>query len=499
MRNRTLIFFKITMKKKYTPFPYLRLMLGVIAVLLFIQCSKTENLQNEATIKIDNTYNSFDSILTTAPNGWKMLVYPDIQKNKSNKGGFAFFMKFAKNGQVVTMLSDFNNEMGTVSKESKYALKFTSLTTLSFATYNYINFIADPNSALNGGQEIGASNRVDIEYSYLNKSTNNDTLFLKGNLQNCRAMLIRAKPEEEKYFFTDHQYSDLKSRFAAAIRGKVGLHVKKGNDLSVMTLAMEQRQITFAKDISEDSVYIHRSGIAYNGVNSMLLDIPYSYNGLTVKELILENGQVKAKDIAGNNVEIVEQEFPVISAFKMMRTGAYSAIVVPYDNTFYISGFVSDRLEWPNNSATNTFLSSTLSSSFGVLFGVILSQFRFYDISMQFKSAQQRFILNFNMGIYDGTRPDAPDPSSSADDSFYGKYSLPYQYRYTYTQDDVFNLYYEGPQFVFASQLPELKNSFRDATRLAQPSLKYTKSPTELLIAFYDKQTNKILFEGRPY
>jgi|GEM_PF-1269616 len=488
------------MRKTRKQAHYLQICLAIIAILIFTQCKKTEeSLINESSIKIDNSYKTFDSLLTNAPHGWKMLVYPDIKKYKSNKGGFAFFMKFENNGQVVKMLSDFNKDMGSVVKESKYSLKFTSLTSLSFSTYNYINYIADPNTMQNGGEQLGWGNRVDIEYSYLSKSANSDTLYLKGNLQNSRAVLIKATSAEEKYLYTEHQYTDLKDRFAAATRGKVGLHVKHGNDLSVMTLALGQRQITFAKDISADSVYIHRTGIAYNGIHSMLLDVPYSYNGLTVKELILENGSLKAKDISGKDVEIVEMEFPVIPAFKMMRTGAYSSIKVPFDNTLYISGFVSDTREWPNISETNDFLTKVYASDINIIFAVFLNVIRFYEFDMQFKSAQKRFVLNINTGIHDSERAGVPPASAALDDSYYNKFSFPYQYRYTYNQNDVFTAYYEGPQFVYAAQFPTLKNAFKSSLAEGDCSLKYTKSQTELLIAFYNKKTGKVIFEGRPY
>ncbi|MCT1523906.1 DUF4302 domain-containing protein [Sphingobacterium hotanense] len=485
------------MKKKSIFTRYIFALLS--AALLTWGCEKESTLRNYATEKIDANFTNYDSLLTTSPNGWKFLAYPNIKDYPSNKGGFSFFMKFNEKDQRVTMVSDFNSEMGTKISESKYSIKFTSLSTLSFATYSYIHFLADPNTMMNGGEKIGWGHRLDFEYSILKSSPNQDTIYLKGNLQKTDAIMVRATADESKAFMTDFKYEDTKARFAQAIAGKVGLHVKTGNNLNVMTLSLEQRQVVFAKDISADSVFIHRTGIAYNGVNSIRLNQPFESDGIKVTELILNNGKLEAKDIQGKKVEVIEQEFPSIAAFKMFRTGAYTTIRIPYDNTRWITGYQSETLDWPHRREVQLFLGNTAGADLGISLGVITASVRFYDVTVQFKPAQKRFLLNVNFGFYDPDRPNAPGAGKSTPDEFYNKFTFPYQYRYTYDEDEVFTMYYEGPQFVYAAQFPNLKNAFKESLIDGRYSLKYTKTSKQLLIAFYDKRTDKVLFEGIPY
>ncbi|MGM1430454.1 DUF4302 domain-containing protein [Sphingobacterium lactis] len=471
------------------------------AALLFLgSCEKESgDLRNYATEKIDANFQKYDSLLTSSKAGWKFLAYPNIAEFPSNKGGFSFMMKFAEKDQRVTMVSDFDSEMGGKVSESKYTIKFTSLSTLSFSTYSYIHHIADPNSMVNGGEKLGWGNRLDFEYSILKTSANQDTIYLKGNLQATDAIMIRASEQESNALLNQFQYENIKAKFAKAVDGKVGLHVKTGNNLSVMTLSLDQRQIVFAKDISADSVYIHRTGIAYNGTNSILLNKPFNSDGIMVSEIFLENGKLVAKDTKGTIVPVEEREFPVIPAFKMYRTGAYSTIRIPYDNTRWITGYKAETLDWPHRTQVQYFLGETAGADLGIILGVISGQIRFYDVTVQFKAAQRRFLLNINFGFYDPDRPNAPGAGYSTSDDFYDRFTFPYQYRYTYNQDEVFTMYYEGPQFVYAAQLPNLKNAFKNSLIDGQYSLKYTKTNKELLIAFYDKRTGNVLFEGQPY
>jgi hypothetical protein len=397
------------------------------------------------------------------------------------------------------MLADFNEKMRTTVSESQYSIKFTSLTTLSFATYTYIHQLADPDISVNGGQDFGWGNRMDTEYSFLGKSADSDTLYLRGNLQNCSAFLIRATPEENEYFFEQKKYGDVIQSFADATLGKLGLHLDVGGDLTVVNLSLQQRQMVFAKEITPDSIFIHRSGITYDKKNSLRLGNPLVMDGKVIDQLILQDGKIMMGTVSNQQVPIIEKEYPDISAFKMFNAGAYSAIYVPFDNTNYIDGYVYEGLNWPNRGATQLFLLGTVSSDINIFFAILLGQLRFYDTTVEFKAAQRRFMFKLNMGLYDGTRPNAPGAGKTTSDEFYDRQPFPYQFRYVANANEQLTTYYEGPQFVNASQFPQLKNIFRDAIMDGTYTLKYTKSPTELLIAFYNTENNTVLFEGRPF
>src|SRR5690606_36719370 len=157
-------------------------------------------------------------------------------------------------------------------------------------------------------------------------------------------IMVRATAASSKAFITHFNYEDKKARYAQAIAGKVGLHVKTVNNLNVMTLSLEQRQVVFAKDSSPDALFIHRTGNAYTSVNSLRLNQPFESDGIKVNELILNNGKLEAKDSQGKKVEVIVQEFPSIAAFKMFRTVAYTTIRIPYDNTRWITGYQAESL-----------------------------------------------------------------------------------------------------------------------------------------------------------
>lgn len=469
-----------------------------LAIISLLGCKKDKTFDNVASEKIDANFTNIDSLLTSSANGWKLLVFPNLEKDVGNQGGFSFFVNFSLEDHRVDMLGDFNEKFRQNVQSSNYSLKFTSRTTLSFSTYNYLHELADPDVVISNGKQPGWGQRVDIEYSVLKTSPTQDTIYLMGNLQQTSALLIRASAAEKAYFRDEKKYDETIDKFADATRGKVGMHLNLGNELAVLALSLANKQLTISKEITEDSIFVHRTGITYSGPNEMLLDKPYSFNGINIVRLNVENGKLQAFDSTNKQVEITVRDYPVISATKMFNTGAYSTITVPIGGGI---PWAYDPLSgWPHQKETSEFLKDTrLSEVFISLEALTGIGARYNDFQISFKAKQKRLLVTLAIDIFDEDRPGAPKPATNSTPlEYYNRAIFPYQFRYTINTNEVFSINYEGPQYIYASQLPGFKDPFKNALENGEYSLKYTKTATELLVAFYNKRDGEILFEGRP-
>lgn len=189
------------MKLKY-PFQLATLIICIV-VISGIGCKKSEMIYNPATDKINETAKMYNTVLGSSVNGWKFFVFPDLVKNPNFRGGFSFYMKFDTSSQRVTMLSDLSDSLSGNSMESHYSMKFTSLNTISFDTYSYIGVVADPVSSISGGPTLGSGNMTDVEYSFLGINATQDTIFLKGNLNGSKAVMVKASSLDEAYLSTE--------------------------------------------------------------------------------------------------------------------------------------------------------------------------------------------------------------------------------------------------------------------------------------------------------
>lgn len=169
----------------------------------------------------------YQAQLTTAPNGWKAILYP------SGGGIYLFSIKFGADNRT-TMLSDINAETSTTAVESAYSIKQLQAPSLVFDTYSYIHLLSDPDPSVLGGSS-GAGYSSDFEFSF--DKTSGDTITLIGNKKGSKLTLVKAATAAEYNSFTTgtsivfDKLSVLRTYFKRISIGGIDceLNVDKGN------------------------------------------------------------------------------------------------------------------------------------------------------------------------------------------------------------------------------------------------------------------------------
>lgn len=481
------------MKLKY-PF-HLSIFITCIIILFSVGCKKTEMIYNPATDKISETAKMYNTVLGSSANGWKLFIFPDLVKNPNFRGGFSFYMKFDTATQRVTMLSDLSDSLSTNAMESHYSMKFTSLNTLSFDTYSYLGVVADPLSSISGGPTLGTGNMTDVEYSFLGINATQDTIYLKGNLNGSKGIMVKASSADEAYLSGGKHYQNTINNFKDALHGHMGLHIELPNSggYAFLNFSPDNRTIVVAKEITSDSIFIHKTGVVYSGENTIFLDSPIVLSGVSINSIKLENGQLVAVNNNGITEKIIDLGEPNISAYKMIASGGYSSFSLPMDVDI-------DQKDYPNAYNDALFLNSALLGDWNAVYLYFTNTIRIYTFNVTFKTSQKRMFFNIMIGVYNekdyGELKSIP---SDLPDEQYTKFTLPYQFRYTINADETMNYYYEGAQYVIADQLKGLSEAFKTAMGTGLYKLVYTKTSSNLYIAFQNIRTREILVEGIPY
>ena len=176
--------------KKYTYPAYLLLLL--ITCLSACKKNDPDYFGKTPTERSTEALSKYQTQLTSAPNGWKAILYP-------NGGGvYLFSIKFGADNRV-SMLSDIDEETSTTSNESGYTVKQLQAPSLVFDTYSYIHLLSDPTPALPDGNK-GSGYSSDFEFSFDKMS--GDTITLIGNKKGSKLTLVKAKTTAEYTSFT---------------------------------------------------------------------------------------------------------------------------------------------------------------------------------------------------------------------------------------------------------------------------------------------------------
>ena len=177
--------------KKYIYQGYLLLLLLITGL---SACKKSDSDKFDKTPGQRSTeaLNKYQTQLTSAPNGWKAILYP------SAGGVYLFSIKFAANDRT-TMLSDIDSTKSTTPLESGYIIKQLQAPSLVFDTYSYIHLLSDPDPNVQSGQ-AGVGYSSDFEFSF--DKVGSDTITLIGNRNGSKLTLIKAATAAEYTSFT---------------------------------------------------------------------------------------------------------------------------------------------------------------------------------------------------------------------------------------------------------------------------------------------------------
>ncbi|NHA04346.1 DUF4302 domain-containing protein [Mucilaginibacter sp. HC2] len=314
----------------------------------------------------------YQAQLTTAPNGWKAILYP------SGGGIYLFSIKFGADNRT-TMLSDINAETSTTAVESAYSIKQLQAPSLVFDTYSYIHLLSDPDPSVLGGSS-GAGYSSDFEFSF--DKTSGDTITLIGNKKGSRLTLIKAASTAEYTSFTTgtttvfNTLNTLRTYFKRIAIGDIDceLNIDKGNkvlNLSYLDgntnlktvssnfyidgttnnivlstpLLVGKTSITTIEKITGDAVN-HRVNLTINNnaiqIKEAIVPLKYDLTAATTFHNKPSNGNTYWLSNAGFTVDNVSD------AFKIKTIPGLSYLV--YRLLSFDSGTVYDRLGFFTNS-----------------------------------------------------------------------------------------------------------------------------------------------------
>lgn len=159
-----------------------------ILLIAVFSCKKDEgHLFNESPDeRLNKKLEEYQQALVNAPDGWKATYIP------ATGGKFNFYFRFNAENRVL-MYADFDTATAKNQKESSYRLKALQQPSLIFDTYSYIHLLADPDGAVNGGND-GQGLLADFEFAI--DSVYTDSITLTGRINNTRLTLQKASAQE---------------------------------------------------------------------------------------------------------------------------------------------------------------------------------------------------------------------------------------------------------------------------------------------------------------
>jgi hypothetical protein len=184
------MFKTVMMKNKYLSC----LLLVLIAGLWSCKDDKDSVFEQTADERLNATVSAYQKDLSAAAYGWKGIMYP------RGGGVYSFYFKFNEQNRVV-MYSDFAPESAATPKESSYRIKAIQAPSLIFDTYSYLHVLADPDGAVNGGND-GDGLLSDYEFTFANDSLKTGNITLTGTKNFSRLVLVPATQEEAAAYGT---------------------------------------------------------------------------------------------------------------------------------------------------------------------------------------------------------------------------------------------------------------------------------------------------------
>ncbi|SEL99900.1 protein of unknown function [bacterium A37T11] len=235
-------------------------------LLLVSACAKKEEFEGTRTdVQLAASLAEYEQQLTSAENGWLAYLYP------AGGGGYTFKFKFDANNRVV-MYSDLNATYASTPKESSYRLKAVQVPSLYFDTYSYLHELADPDPAVSGGP-VGEGQLSDFEFSFL--SAGDDTIRLKGNLNESELVLVRAGNNQgDDYIAKAYAYNQSLNAFNAF-------------PYYYNTFSLGGKDYNFTINTAKNTVSFYFAG---NGFNRFTTEYASTENGIVFRNPFIEKG-----------------------------------------------------------------------------------------------------------------------------------------------------------------------------------------------------------------
>jgi hypothetical protein len=323
------------------------------ATVFFTACKKTDDRIFKETFdeRINGSLAKYQSILTKAPNGWKVL----ITTNQGNGGTYSFYMKFNDSNRV-TMVSDFDTSFAATPKTSGYRLRQQQQPTLIFDTYSYVHILADPNenaviySNVNGGP-VGQGLLSDFEFIINPNEFASDTLKLTGKVNGARLSMVKANAEEAAVFLGGQwvlREADLSQKLLTYYK-----RISIGGKIYDMSNDPFARTITF-QTLQGTTVIKHTSGY-YNTFDGVGLNKPLPTSSGNISQISIGQWDAGTSTlnvkVGTENTTITETIFPIEGTLQIDAPQQWWDAAVGSGETYWITfdGFHVDGVDDAHN------------------------------------------------------------------------------------------------------------------------------------------------------
>lgn len=211
------------------------------ALTIYLSCSDDNDLK-DPSVRLSEATTKYQDILTSAPNGWAMTMYGDL-----DFGGFNLLCKFEKSGKVTVANEMFAADTTAVTH---YKLEQSSGVVLSFDEYcELFHYFSDPlnTDGYNSQTENGFG--ADLEFRIISAST--DSIVLRGKKHDTKIVMTPLTANTSE--ITDSVWAKYLRDVAAVakVMQKGSYHMIQGTD--TLQLKANKRNRIFSY-ITVDSV-----------------------------------------------------------------------------------------------------------------------------------------------------------------------------------------------------------------------------------------------------
>lgn len=171
-----------------------KLLFLYICLLSLAGCKKSDfesNFEQSPETRYQEELFKVNTALTGAGNGWVVNLATQAG------GGYAFYMTFDGTKQEVKMYGDLNDNTATRIATSTYRVKADVGATLIFDTYNYINWLQDPNPAAFGGDRATGF-KSDVEFTFDHSTA--DSLIMIGKKYKQKLSMVKATAAQKAIY-----------------------------------------------------------------------------------------------------------------------------------------------------------------------------------------------------------------------------------------------------------------------------------------------------------
>lgn len=277
--------------------------------------------------RLSEALSQYEVLLKDAPHGWKGHLYTQ------EGNGFGFLFNFDGKNRV-QMLADIDPTTDTESKESSYRLKAALLPSLFFDTYSYIHLLADPDPGVLGGEPAWGY-YSDFEFSIVRQNV--DSVFLKGNLNGSKLILVKATAEEATAYRAGNLRTLKEDFITYSNENRFPYIMTKTGDLLAMNFNLSKKKLTLSYD-SANQIINKSIGFAFSGLNYLELEKPISYGGTKVQRLALDRNANSLTGLDGSStVNLFSSSTPLFS-FNQMLGVQFQYVLIPFEEEVPGSG-----------------------------------------------------------------------------------------------------------------------------------------------------------------